>query len=68
MQKLNKVFINFDDKIVLLEIFDRQNLMIRIRDEAYRALDSEIYVGMVFYLVIHWFRYLPQGYFIKVET
>ena len=40
MQKLQKVFINFDDKIVLLEIFDRQNLMIRIRGEAYRALDS----------------------------
>ena len=68
MQKLNKVFINFDDKIVLLEIFYRQNLKDRIRGQTYRALDYEIYVGMVFYLVIHWFRYLPQGYFIKVET
>ena len=68
MQKFNKVFINFDEKIVLLEIFDRQNLKDRIRGEAYRALDSEIHVGMVFYLVIHWFRYLARGYFIKVET
>ena len=40
MQKFNKVFINFDEKIVLLEIFDPQKLKDRIRGQASRALDS----------------------------